>query len=834
MLQKYNEVSLRCRYVAQKAATVILESVTSLVVGCVGMKTREATFLTLSVKKLIPRHCSFPLQASNPLLAATVSLGSVAALVLILDRHGRAVAAFYSIYDRLATSLVIQPYLRDATLWQDALKTTHAWTRSRCASPTESAAGSESCESSPSISGRDVSSFRIPDNAFRHRRRPVKAFVSGATQSRSRPTASRHGYRASHNTDSSHLSTPSYLNKSGTLAISFGGPRTKLNRRDSSEPPCSREDMATTLAQVRARGMESTQEASNASTQLRMSCDLDPLDTPSPLLSPTAWASASVEFLTTQVDGLIRPLITSPRSVVNNISFPSPKSWLGALSISSTATASDSLLGQNPENQRADQFDEEEDEATSAIVPPSFQDSLQPHNSRHSGTFGGDFFGGSSARHYTHGGITTAPGDSSRRAALESYACAARLEARSAGSPIGHGPSPGHLTVEGTVKAGSSALASVGLDGDCPQPIRDEITDEHLLQFGALLEEDSSGGALDALGIPTACGGPSTLYGLPDDPVGSNAWEPLNNIDAKLLPRGLELRGYRLPLRGGIYMYRSHVVIEGVAPHEVRPFHLDDQARRLWDDGALSVRRVAPQGCSRASRHAESCMLAYLSRFPMPLAPRLYEYARRVWHRPADGGCYAICRSCELPAVDVDAGISAQKISSSRKEEARAVRVAEFISCVVIRAVRGGTEVATVYFEDSKVRPGLAKMAVPKGLLPFWKKYASALRVFVEARRGNMSSPGLRRNRMDGVDGHEEDGGGINKLGNGGFARDLNPSDGDDEVTEAGSDDELYSALAEYKACRRASKGLRAQSRWVRRLVIAGAIKALHAIMAAE
>lgn len=30
-------------------------------------------------------------------------------------------------------------------------------------------------------------------------------------------------------------------------------------------------------------------------------------------------------------------------------------------------------------------------------------------------------------------------------------------------------------------------------------------------------------------------------------------------------------------------------------------------------------------------------------------AARVYSYARRVWHRPNDGGCYMICRATKLP-----------------------------------------------------------------------------------------------------------------------------------------------------------------------------------------
>jgi hypothetical protein len=66
-----------------------------------------------------------------------------------------------------------------------------------------------------------------------------------------------------------------------------------------------------------------------------------------------------------------------------------------------------------------------------------------------SGTHRRQSIDGVSSRHYTHGGVHTQP---ERRAALEQLAGAAR-----AGLPqLGAG-------------AKTSALASVGLDGDCPE-----------------------------------------------------------------------------------------------------------------------------------------------------------------------------------------------------------------------------------------------------------------------------------------------------------------------------------------------------------------------------
>ena len=69
-------------------------------------------------------------------------------------------------------------------------------------------------------------------------------------------------------------------------------------------------------------------------------------------------------------------------------------------------------------------------------------------------------------------------------------------------------------------------------------------------------------------------------------------------------------------------------------------------------------------------------------------AARVYGYTRRVWHRPSDGGCYMVCRSANLPPAATGT---------------RAVHVTDYISCAVVRAGEGGTELVSVYFDDAQV-----------------------------------------------------------------------------------------------------------------------------------
>ena len=41
----------------------------------------------------------------------------------------------------------------------------------------------------------------------------------------------------------------------------------------------------------------------------------------------------------------------------------------------------------------------------------------------------------------------------------------------------------------------------------------------------------------------------------------------------------LSYRAWRKPLRGGLYLYKTHAVVERAAPADVRAFHMDDLAR---------------------------------------------------------------------------------------------------------------------------------------------------------------------------------------------------------------------------------------------------------------
>jgi hypothetical protein len=98
----------------------------------------------------------------------------------------------------------------------------------------------------------------------------------------------------------------------------------------------------------------------------------------------------------------------------------------------------------------------------------------------------------------------------------------------------------------------------------------------------------------------------------------------------------------------------------------------------------------------------ESGILQALVQFPKPMASRSYIYARRVWDRPSDGGCYCLSKACSYEAPPA--------------LPCRAVSVEDYVAGCVVRspAVQllppgcegPAAEVLMVYFEDSHVRPG--------------------------------------------------------------------------------------------------------------------------------
>jgi hypothetical protein len=185
--------------------------------------------------------------------------------------------------------------------------------------------------------------------------------------------------------------------------------------------------------------------------------------------------------------------------------------------------------------------------------------------------------------------------------------------------------------------------------------------------------------------------------------------------------------------------------------------------------------------------------------------------------------------------------------SSSSVSSPRVVDVKDYVSGCVIRSVvvddnssgssRMGTELLSVYFEDSSVRAGLAKMAVPKALWPYIQKYDAALRQFADTRASPRSVLASVPIIVRG-DRREDD-------------------DDDDLASVSSCDNELdkvYAQLKKKKKRRRRYFGGRQQSgggrrsslasaysiggggnvnntRWAKRIAVAAAFKMLHVIL---
>ena len=207
---------------------------------------------------------------------------------------------------------------------------------------------------------------------------------------------------------------------------------------------------------------------------------------------------------------------------------------------------------------------------------------------------------------------------------------------------------------------------------------------------------------LRRLQLPWAWSSPASMYGVPDSmATASAAWEPI--VDERAGP--ISYRAWRRPLRRGHYIYKSSTIVEGVSAEEFAHFNLHNHTRFLWDDSALLLEDLEPQGppgCLskfQQYRYAVcvsgrdafmtqllpaqlSCVLQRLlmsagtcfrCRFPPPFSPREYVYARRVWQRQ-DGGCYIVSRNCNLPPG-----------SRLAEEGGRTSRVADYASCMMVQ-----------------------------------------------------------------------------------------------------------------------------------------------------
>jgi hypothetical protein len=331
----------------------------------------------------------------------------------------------------------------------------------------------------------------------------------------------------------------------------------------------------------------------------------------------------------------------------------------------------------------------------------------------------------------------------------EPSAAAAREELAAQQQAAALAALPTHAAGEATESLGRSVL---------PEPLAamaDIIDETHLLQVGAMLGEASARGALAAREAGGPVGHPSSFYGSADSDDAGQPWELLVSAGNA----GVLYWGWRRPLRKGLYMYMTRSVFMDASPAELRAFMLDDAYRVVWDNAISVLRPLAAAGAAvpaaaaaagsaansaveamaaataaRLSSHGggtaegaaaggsaqdqdhaqqqqplhETAFLQAMVHFPKPMASRSYLYARRVWPRPSDGGCYCLSRGCVVPGH-----LAAPPLPG------RAVAVEDYSAGCVIRSpapqllppgalgAGGGpaAEVFMVYFEDAH-RPG--------------------------------------------------------------------------------------------------------------------------------
>lgn len=270
------------------------------------------------------------------------------------------------------------------------------------------------------------------------------------------------------------------------------------------------------------------------------------------------------------------------------------------------------------------------------------------------------------------------------------------------------------------------ALGHDVVDDDMHE-VKEVCTDLNLLQFGNILGEQSATAELAERGAAGPLGSsPACLYGAPDKcEYYSQDWEP---VMEERKP-GLLCWAWRRHLRKGLFVYKTRAVYEGATPVQVRAFLFDDTARVDWDENVLTLHPIPPAASEvsaaepQPGTHRHSAIMYARSKFPGPVSDRDYVYGRRVWHRPTDGGCYVVNRSCahaSMPPVH------------------KVVRVEDYASGFVVQDAPPGlnarypaVEVITVYFEDSRIRPLLVNAGVRKGLWPVNMKQEAAFRNWV-------------------------------------------------------------------------------------------------------
>ena len=106
--------------------------------------------------------------------------------------------------------------------------------------------------------------------------------------------------------------------------------------------------------------------------------------------------------------------------------------------------------------------------------------------------------------------------------------------------------------------------------------------------------------------VAGAWGEQESLFGVPDSHSVDAPWE----LIVQECSADLSCRAWRKPLRGGLYLYKTHAAVERADPADVRVFHMDDVAR--W----ARCKRLLPTTIKLRRQHAK--LLVF--------------FCRRSWH----------------------------------------------------------------------------------------------------------------------------------------------------------------------------------------------------------
>lgn len=255
------------------------------------------------------------------------------------------------------------------------------------------------------------------------------------------------------------------------------------------------------------------------------------------------------------------------------------------------------------------------------------------------------------------------------------------------------------------------------------QRLKKAVPNIFLLQFGALMGENS---ALEALKAVRKVGELGSSCGLFGQVEGSRCWdEGWSKPIVKSKP-GVTLETCKRPWRRGLFLYKTTTIIEDASPADFRAFNMDMAYRKQWDWSMVEWQRLKDH--LDEDPCADSTFYFHEARMPGPMANRLYVCARRVWSQP-DGGCYWITTSADHPNVQ-------------GTKEGR-VRVDCYTSGSILRATKSrrglptpAVELASLYYDDPKMNPIAYNLAMKNAFWVAMQATEKAFRQWSENKGG--------------------------------------------------------------------------------------------------